>query len=76
VPTLYVRAVGTAQLARVEIKRNGQVARRISCDGEVADIQWQDPAFDPEQPTYYYVRVVQTDGEEAISSPIWINCVP
>ena len=31
---------------------------------------WTDPQFDPGRTSYYYVRVVQDNGEEAISSPI------
>lgn len=23
--------------------------------------------------SYYYIRIVQADNEEAISSPIWVN---
>jgi len=32
---------------------------------------WQDKAFD--EKGIYYVRIEQQDGENAWSSPIWIN---
>ena len=33
---------------------------------------WSDPAADGEQ-HYYYIRVLQTDGEIAWASPLWIT---
>jgi hypothetical protein len=37
-------------------------------------IPWEDPApRKGEAPSYYYVRVVQKDGQMAWASPIWVQ---
>ncbi|NQU20401.1 MAG: CehA/McbA family metallohydrolase [Candidatus Nealsonbacteria bacterium] len=72
-PVIAVDAVGTAPIARVEIKKNGQSVHTAASNDEAVELEWQDPKFAPDRPAYYNVRIVQTDGEEAISSPIWVN---
>ncbi len=73
-PVLSVHAVGTAPITRIEIKKNSDVVHTIDAAGQTAfDADWQDPAFNPDDPCYYYVRVLQANNEEAISSPIWVN---
>ena len=72
-PHLRVVAVGTARIARVEIKKDSKVVHAIRPDTTTVDLAWRDAGFRPDQPCYYYVRLVQVDNEEAISSPIWIN---
>lgn len=72
-PELSIRAVGTAPIERVEIKKNSEIVAVEKVDGSRVELQWEDPEFDADETSYYYVRVVQTDGEEAISSPIWVN---
>ena len=39
------------------------------CDASESNL----PQFQPLFIFYYYVRIVQDDNEEAISSPIWVN---
>jgi len=73
VPTLTIRAVGTAPITNVEIKKDSQIVHNLEPGQISVDITWQDPAFDPKSEYYYYVRIVQANNEEAISSPIWIN---
>ena len=36
------------------------------------DLTWTDPVG-AKEPAYYYVRLLQTDGEMAWSSPIWVD---
>lgn len=64
---------GTADLAEVVVVRNGQqayVARPLREDFEFA---WEDTQLPRNRTTvYYYLRVIQVDGEVAWSSPIWI----
>ena len=72
-PAITIEAVGTASITRVEIKKNSLVVSTHEPGDTAVRLQWRDPAFEPDRPCYYYVRIVQANGEEAISSPIWVN---
>ena len=72
-PTLNIQAVGTSPITRVEIKKNSRIVHETEPGKTAVKLQWQDPEFKPGQTCYYYVRIVQENNEEAISSPIWVN---
>ncbi len=72
-PQLSIRAVGTAPIERIEIKKNGEIAVTIQPQQPAVEHRWRDERFQPGECCYYYVRVLQSDGEEAISSPVWMN---
>lgn len=73
-PLISIRAVGTANIARVEVHKNGKTVWATTPNAPEVQLEWSDPDFKADEPgVYYYVRVVQTDREEAISSPIWVN---
>lgn len=77
---------GSAPLSSVEIIRNGQVLHTFTPSDYFLDFTYDDmtplggvtltskdkrPSF-----VYYYLRVTQSDGHRAWSSPIWIDDVP
>jgi hypothetical protein len=72
-PTIMVDVVGTAPVARVEIKKDGKVVFTQKPGKTALHFEWKDPDFQADRSRYYYVRIVQEDNEEAISSPIWVN---
>jgi hypothetical protein len=75
-PRLDVVVLGTGPLDRVEVLRNGEVvhSERPEKEGSEARFHWEDPApRKGEKPSYYYVRVVQKDGQMAWGSPIWVH---
>jgi len=72
-PTLTIEAVGTAPIARVEIKKNSKVVHTATPGQTSVTLEWRDPDFGADATSYYYVRILQKGGEEAISSPIWVN---
>lgn len=72
-PKITVDVAGTATIERIEIKRDCRTVHVHEPDGELARLTWYDPDFDAGKPCLYYVRIIQTDGEEAISSPVWVN---
>ena len=72
-PLFAVRAAGTAEITRVEIKKNAQIVLTAEPNKRHVELSWTDPEFDRDETAFYYVRIVQDNNEEAISSPIWVN---
>ncbi len=70
---LWVRAEGTAPVREVSIVKNGAAVNAIGGNGESFEARWTDPAGRERAADYYYVRLVQEDGEMAWSSPIWVD---
>jgi len=81
---IQVKAHGTAPIERIDIIRNNETVHSVSVgqldceacweDTELIDEVWLPPAKFCDHPfCFYYVRVVQTDGEAAWASPIWID---
>jgi hypothetical protein len=75
-------AIGTAPLAEIALIRNGKVFRTFESRGDQWEIALDDMdslgsiVLEREGATpfaYYYLRVRQTDGHMAWSSPIWID---
>ncbi|MFC1707556.1 DUF3604 domain-containing protein [Planctomycetota bacterium] len=74
---LHAEATGTANLASVEVIRDGEVAHAVAGTGEhSAAFDWEDDPVAPEQTVYYYLRVTQEDQEMAWSSPVWVVARP
>jgi len=72
-PLLTVHVRGTARLERAAIVKNGRHAAVFELHGVEESFEWRDAGFDPDAPSYYYVRIRQSDGEMAWSSPVWIE---
>lgn len=76
---------GTAGVDRIDIIRNNKVVHCVPGDGKMdGAFVWEDvlPLEDIRMPaarfcdhpfTFYYVRLVQSDGEVAWASPVWID---
>lgn len=76
-PKLDVIILGTGPIAKVEVLRDNKVVHTVKAGAktpEEARFAWQDPA-PPEgtKANYYYVRVLQLNGQMAWSSPIWVS---
>jgi hypothetical protein len=70
---VYVRALGTAPIERVDVVKDGRVVHSVPGEGrEEIEVLLEDssPARNGE---YLYARVVQTDGGLAWSSPVWLE---
>jgi hypothetical protein len=76
-PKLEVIAVGTGPIAVVEVLRNNKLVHFVKpkkVGPEEIRFSWEDPLPLPgTQANYYYVRVVQVNGQMAWSSPIWVR---
>lgn len=71
-PKLDVRIEGTAPVAKVEIIRNNTFVFSSQPGTASIEIHWADMDAKPGE-SYYYVRVQQSDGQLAWSSPMWIT---
>jgi hypothetical protein len=74
---------GTEKIQSVEIVRNNEDRKRFEPDALDCEISWTDhesldkidlpPNRFSDRPfTFYYLRIIQEDGEMAWVSPIWI----
>ncbi len=83
---LEVKARGTAAIAKVTVIRNNEAVFSRAFNTREASFVYQDqeqaggPAKDSaqrrgarEDPSFYYVRVEQQDGQLAWSSPVWVR---
>ena len=68
---------GTAPLNYVRIIKNGEIWKEIECAGQdlvEISVEDQPPASGTGDGTdFYYLRIGQTDGHLAWSSPIWVQ---
>ncbi|MGI5817800.1 MAG: CehA/McbA family metallohydrolase [Armatimonadota bacterium] len=69
---LRARLHGVQELQRIEIIRDGEVVWTEEIEGLDAEIEWSDPEPVGER-TWVYLHVIQRDGEEAWSSPVWLE---
>lgn len=60
------------ELERIEIVRDGEVVHSEAVEGLDAKLTWTDPEKVGER-TWVYLHVIQRDGEEAWSSPVWLE---
>jgi len=71
-PTFAFHVVGTSKLAKLEIMCDSEVVATLPAKANEFKGTWT--RGQPQNSThYYYVRVVQADGELAWSSPIWVT---
>ena len=81
---LTATVYGTAMVDRIEVIRNNLEVCTYRGDGKAVSFAWADrqeltrialprAASAADLTCYYYIRVTQTDGEIAWSSPIWFR---
>ncbi|OGV74686.1 MAG: hypothetical protein A3K19_25460 [Lentisphaerae bacterium RIFOXYB12_FULL_65_16] len=74
VRTLRATVVGTDHIRRVDIIKNNALLHRVEPGCDRAEVTFED-RFDraPSTRDWYYLRVFQSDGNAAWSSPIWVG---
>jgi hypothetical protein len=72
-PTIQIVVRGTAPIARIDIVKDNTYVYNSEPGRVEANLSWQDNQAKPGTTSYYYVRVQQTDGQMAWSSPMWIQ---
>jgi len=63
---------GVARIREIRIIKDGTIAWSRQFDTLDVETKWLDP-HPPSQEHYYYLQVIQIDGEMAWSSPVWIR---
>jgi uncharacterized protein DUF3604 len=71
-PTIFVRAVGTSPIQRVELIRNAKVEAQLDGEGSY-ELSFSAALTELRPGEFVYVRVRQTDGGLAWSSPVFIE---
>ena len=64
---------GTAPLRSVQVVKNNEVAHEQGPRGADLEFEIEDPGAADATEDFYYLKVVQEDGELAWSSPIWVG---
>jgi hypothetical protein len=71
-PRLTARVIGTGRIAQVDLICNNEFVYSQKPAGDTAEFEYGDKS--PRRgENYYYVRVLQQDGNLAWSSPIWVR---
>jgi hypothetical protein len=71
-PRLEMHVIGTTKLRRIDILKDSDVVATIRPGKAEYQGAWTDPK-PTEDVHYYYIRVIQDDGELAWASPLWID---
>ncbi len=69
---IRVFAAGTSIISRIDIIRNGKILHQRNPESTECELLYVDEES-INSDSYYYVKIIQADGEMAWSSPIWIN---
>ena len=69
---IEVKVAGTSDIANIEVLKCNEVIQRVE-PGEPALVMRFEDTDELDGPTWYYVRVTQTDSAMAWSSPIWVD---
>ena len=69
----YLR--GTKAIQRVDVIKDNKIVYSSSPGKSEVEFQYADNASDPGE-SYYYLRVIQKDGEMAWGSPAWVSFRP
>ena len=70
--TLSASVAGTSPIRTVRIVKDGKIIYSLDPQSDGAAFEFVDPDGAPDG-SYYYLDLVQVDGEKAISSPVWVN---
>jgi len=71
-PEITASAIGTQPISKLELLRNDEIIHTHQGSSHFETFSMRDTDLLPAK-TYYYLRVHQSDGEMAWSSPIWVE---
>ena len=73
---LKILAHGTAPIRRVDVIKDFVYVYTTEPKADRVEFEWVDEENRPGGLSWYYVRVLQTDGQLAWASPIWVHQPP
>jgi hypothetical protein len=71
-PKITAAVIGTAGIKSIRVVKNGKLIHAISPGSVRAELDYADNSG-AKPGDFYYLDVVQVDGEKAISSPVWLD---
>ncbi len=71
-PQFSVRAIGTGPILQIDLIKNRKFVYTQRPGARQASFEFTDAEFAPGE-SWYYIRVLQQDGQLAWSSPIWVK---
>ncbi len=71
-PQLTVHAIGTGAIKQIDVVKNQKFVYTARPGVKDASFEYTDQDFGAGE-SYYYVRVMQEDGQIAWSSPVWVK---
>ena len=74
-PTIQIEAHGSSDISTIDVLMDGKVAKSFNCQGTEAKLSYE-PAGSLTGQHIFFVRLQQTDGNHAWSSPLWIEVRP
>jgi hypothetical protein len=69
---IHGRVIGNSDIRRLEIIRDNKILSRIPTREMDVIFDYKDEKC-IDQPSIYYVRAIQSDGNKVWSSPIWVD---
>lgn len=68
------KIIGTGDILQVDILKNGSIVKTYKPRGQAEySFQYTDRDYSKQADNYYYVRVIQVNGEMAWGSPAWVS---
>ncbi len=74
-PVLEASVIGTGPIERVEVIKNNRIVYTAAGEGAELKFTYTDAAVEPGE-SYYYVRVIQKNGQVGWGSPVWVRYRP
>lgn len=71
-PAISIHVIGTDTIDRAEVYHDGEVEQSLPCGGRELTTEYH-PRGDLKGVQFYWLRIHQTDGNQAWSSPIWMR---
>ena len=71
-PRFDIRVIGTSRIRQIDLVKDNSFVYTAHPDVQEVTFSYSDPDIAPGS-HYYYVRVIQDDGNMAWGSPVWID---
>lgn len=69
---INAKIIGTDEILQVDIVKDGKIVKTYQPNKDMFNLAFKDPSRSQKQ-SYFYVRVIQKNGEMAWGSPAWVN---